>query len=453
MTHPFQPQNIVVIGGEGFLGHNLVVALIKSYPNATIHSLDLVQRHFDSNQLHRFIKADLTSLDSLVAAFELSRPELVFHTAASWTGSPLETCQSVNVQGTLNTIVACKKANTSRLIYTSSAGVLYNGRDLINVDERLPVPKIGCDHYNITKAQAEKIILEANGKDSLLTCAIRPAGIFGPGDRQTIPSMIQVLKDGKHSIQIGRNRNLFDFTYVDNVVHAHILAAQKLDQVVPISKFSTSISPISKTTCPRTLFTSTSKTDGEDISSTTDDGELVELSSSDKLSDSEKPHNFPISWIEGREDSIDQPTQAKRHRWDQWASTSTSINRPDGLVPIAGEAFLITNGEPIHFWDLARAIWHTYVRMSPSAQRLGLKAQPNVNIVIPAVLGMIIAYIVEFLAKLRGKPAIFRPSTVRYTCAVKYHNIEKARVVLGYEPLIGISEGIKRSVEWYISTE
>jgi sterol-4alpha-carboxylate 3-dehydrogenase (decarboxylating) len=66
-----------------------------------------------------------------------------------------------------------------KLVYTSSAGSVYDGHDLIDCDERMPFPEVPMDIYNETKAQAEKIVLEANGKDGLLTIALRPAGIFG----------------------------------------------------------------------------------------------------------------------------------------------------------------------------------------------------------------------------------------------------------------------------------
>lgn len=85
-----------------------------------------------------------------------------------------------------------------KLIFTSSAGTVYNGNDLINVDERMPFPTVGLDPYNVTKvsflcycalrrsplikrdqAKAETIVLSANGKGGLLTVALRPAGIFG----------------------------------------------------------------------------------------------------------------------------------------------------------------------------------------------------------------------------------------------------------------------------------
>jgi sterol-4alpha-carboxylate 3-dehydrogenase (decarboxylating) len=64
-------------------------------------------------------------------------------------------------------------------VYTSSAGVVFDGGDVINLDERAPFPEKPFDAYNDSKAQGEKLILEANGKGGLLTVALRPAGIFG----------------------------------------------------------------------------------------------------------------------------------------------------------------------------------------------------------------------------------------------------------------------------------
>ncbi|OAV95680.1 hypothetical protein PTTG_04811 [Puccinia triticina 1-1 BBBD Race 1] len=462
----FQPKNIIVIGGEGFLGHNLVLTLHRTYPDSAISSLDLTKRFPDCEDegargdgsqakeranSHRFIQADLTSLDSLLAAFDQAKPELVFHTASPWAGSSLEICEKVNIQGTLNTIAACQKFAVQRLVYTSSAGVVFNGSDLINVDERLPFPKIGCDHYNTSKAKAETIVLEANGKDSLLTCAIRPAGIFGPGDRQAIPGLIEVLKTRKHGIQIGANTNLFDWTYVDNVVHAHILAAEKLDRIVPLSEFTTSLSPISKTAERRNLLTSGRKAEEDDSSmGSTDEVSLVDLSTSSK----EGGESYsPTGWIQGHEALVDRPVPAKRHRWDQWAPISTQINYPDDQLGVAGEAFFVTGGEPVFFWDFARAVWHQYAARSPHAKALKLDPKPRYTIVIPTFLALFLASLAQLFAKLTNSTTLFTPEKVRYTCASKYHNIEKARVVLGYEPIVGMDEGIQKAVQSYIDNE
>lgn len=57
--------------------------------------------------------------------------------------------------------------------------MVFNGQDLINVDERIPFPEKPLDAYNESKAKAEELVLAANGIDGLLTVALRPAGIFG----------------------------------------------------------------------------------------------------------------------------------------------------------------------------------------------------------------------------------------------------------------------------------
>ena len=85
----------------------------------------------------------------------------------------------MNVEGTKAVIAAAVALQIKRLVFTSSAGVVFNGQDLINVDERLPFPEPSLDAYNESKAKAEELILDANGKGGLLTVALRPAGIFG----------------------------------------------------------------------------------------------------------------------------------------------------------------------------------------------------------------------------------------------------------------------------------
>ena len=76
-------------------------------------------------------------------------------------------------------MAAAVATGVRKLVFTSSAGVVFNGTDIIDVDERLPPPEVPLDAYNDSKAKGEAIILEANGKGGLLTVALRPAGIFG----------------------------------------------------------------------------------------------------------------------------------------------------------------------------------------------------------------------------------------------------------------------------------
>lgn len=76
--------------------------------------------------------------------------------------------------------------------------------------------------------QAEKLVLAANSP-ALATCALRPSGIFGPGnDRILMPSIVERGQNGKIKYIVGSGTNLFDWTYVGNVADAHLLGADSL---------------------------------------------------------------------------------------------------------------------------------------------------------------------------------------------------------------------------------
>lgn len=73
-------------------------------------------------------------------------------------------------------------------------------------------------------------MLKANRAEpsKLLTASIRPAGIFGEGDVQLLPGLLRAYRNGNSNVQLGENNNMFDFTYVGNIAHAHLLAARLL---------------------------------------------------------------------------------------------------------------------------------------------------------------------------------------------------------------------------------
>ena len=76
-------------------------------------------------------------------------------------------------------IAAAITSKVQKLVFTSSAGIVFDGSNIIGADERLPAPEKAMDAYNESKAKAEEIVLAANGKSGLLTVALRPAGIYG----------------------------------------------------------------------------------------------------------------------------------------------------------------------------------------------------------------------------------------------------------------------------------
>ncbi|CAG8983596.1 hypothetical protein HYALB_00004616 [Hymenoscyphus albidus] len=232
--------NVLVIGGCGFLGHHIVNLLLSYKCKVSVLDVRTTRNRRPDSDGVSYYDGDITCLSSLIPIFEKIKPAVVIHTASpTLAGGSRELYKKVNVDGTQCVIEASQKTNVKALVYTSSASVISDTvADLVNADERWPVipPAAQTEYYSQTKAEAEAFVISANRSSSkLLTCALRPAGIFGEGDVQMIPQMMKVYKDGKNNFQLGDNTNLFDFTYVQNVAHAHCLASFALLQTHAIS--------------------------------------------------------------------------------------------------------------------------------------------------------------------------------------------------------------------------
>jgi sterol-4alpha-carboxylate 3-dehydrogenase (decarboxylating) len=218
-------QNILVIGGSGFLGAALIRGLKKS-------GFDQV-RCFDLNphpaaEVESII-GDLCNAKQVLQA--CAGADTVFQTAAlvDWGPRSRERLVAVNVQGNRNIIDACHKQGVIRLIYTSSIDVVFDGTPISHGDEQLPYPKQHLDDYGHTKALAEQDILHANQHQGLQTCALRAAGIYGPGDRHRFPPILKVARQGK-MVYLGDGSARFNHIYITNLVEAHIRAALALQQ-------------------------------------------------------------------------------------------------------------------------------------------------------------------------------------------------------------------------------
>lgn len=346
----------VVTGGRGFAARHLVEMLIRLNTycvriadlGPTIELEPSEQLGLLGQALHsgraQYVSVDLRNKDQLLKAFE--GVEAVFHMAAP--NSSINNYQlhhSVNVEGTKNVIDACVELKVKRLIYTSSPSVVFDGiHGIINGSESLPYPPSHNDHYSATKAEGEGLVIKANGTGGLLTCCIRPSSIFGPGDKLLVPSLVDAAKAGKSKFIVGDGNNIYDFTYVENVAHAHICADRAL------------------------------------------------------------------------------------------ASEGTVSEKA------AGEAYFITNMEPIKFWEF----------MSLILEGLGYQ-RPSIK--IPVFVIMPIAHLVEWIYRLLGpygmKVPQLTPSRIRLTSCTRSFDCSKAKDRLGYAPIIPLQEGIQRTIESY----
>jgi len=223
----------LVTGGCGFIGSHLVRKLLQL--GYRVRILDKVKQNSEQlpNGLESFVYGDIRNLeDCLLACNDV---DCVFHMATMtelW--GPPHLYQEVNVGGTENIIKACKQCNVAQLIYTSSSSVVMDGQDCQDGDETMSYPTRHLDTFSYSVCRAEQKIIAANGnktKDGLhrlLTCVLRPHFVFGPGDSHFMAQIIQKAKHGQLTHIIGEGHNLGDFTYIDNVVYAHVLASSKL---------------------------------------------------------------------------------------------------------------------------------------------------------------------------------------------------------------------------------
>lgn len=226
-----QLEFCMITGGSGFLGGNLAKALLKS--GAKVRIFDIVEPNFDHDNME-FVKGDLTSFESVKAACE--GVDTVFHTAAviGLMGGPAATKEycdlsyRINVQGSNNVVEACTEMGVQRLVYTSSNNVCFNGTPNPNMDHTTPYATNLYDMYTSTKQQAEKNILAANGEKGLLTCAIRPAGIYGGEKNYMLDRFVEELASGKIVVRLGNPNGVHDNSFIENLVHGHILAAQAM---------------------------------------------------------------------------------------------------------------------------------------------------------------------------------------------------------------------------------
>jgi nucleoside-diphosphate-sugar epimerase len=130
-------------------------------------------------------------------------------------------------------VEACVRNKIPRLVYTSSPSVTFHGEHQLNVDESAAYPKKWLCHYPHSKALAEQHVLDANDPGGLLTCALRPHLIWGPGDTHLLPRLLARARS-KSLRRVGDGSNRVDTIYVENAAEAHIMAAEALKPNSPV---------------------------------------------------------------------------------------------------------------------------------------------------------------------------------------------------------------------------
>ncbi len=247
----------LVTGSAGFVGSNLVRALLAR--GCMVHGFDRAPAPFDAPNLHWY-RGDVRAEEALRAACE--KVDTIFHTAAmieTLTYAPkafAELVRSVNIEGTRTILRVAQESGVRRFIHTSSIITAF-GEEHHGVSEATRY-STASDLYSSTKVASEQLVLASNGESGLLTSAIRPGGIYGPGERKTlIGPLMKALKQGAPLVLFGDGSTRMDYTYIDNLVDAQIRAAERLVEGSPVcgeAYFVTDGDPINTGAFSQTLI-------------------------------------------------------------------------------------------------------------------------------------------------------------------------------------------------------
>jgi len=229
-------KKVVITGGAGFIGSNLTRFLMNAKNHVTVIDdlstgrLENIQDIIDEKNF-RFVEGSITDLDLLHDIFK--NVEYVFHQAALPSvprsiKDPLTT-NAVNINGTLNVLVATKDAGVRKVIYASSSSVYGDTPTLPKKESMIPNP---LSPYAVSKLTGEYYCQIFTDVFHLPTVSLRYFNVYGPRQDPSseyaavIPKFIKNVLEDKSPVVYGDGEQTRDFTFIDDVIQANIRAAE-----------------------------------------------------------------------------------------------------------------------------------------------------------------------------------------------------------------------------------
>ena len=226
-------MRILVTGGAGFIGSNLVESLLQRPEVEKVRVLDNLAtgsaeniNEFQSHSRFEFIEGDIRNFETCLRACD--GIDLISHQAALGSvprsiNDPL-TSNEVNVTGTLNIFTAAKDKSVKRVVYAASSSTYGDHPDLPKVEDKIGNP---LSPYAVTKYVNELYARVYANVYGLETIGLRYFNVFGPKQNPqgayaaVIPLFIKAVLDNEPPLINGDGEHSRDFTYVANAVHAN----------------------------------------------------------------------------------------------------------------------------------------------------------------------------------------------------------------------------------------
>ena len=217
-------NGVFVTGGSGFVGRNLIRALVAGGKPVRALVRSEAARRIVTTLGADAVDGDLDHVASLTDA--LAGCDTVFHAAALVTEwGPPQQFERVNVIGTEQMLKAAHAAGISCFVHVSTEACFADGSALVNIDETRAIPVRPLPRYPATKARAEQRVLAANAP-GFRTVAVRPRLIWGGDDTSLLPQIVDAVRKGRFA-WINGGRHLTSTCHIDNVVEGCLRAAAR----------------------------------------------------------------------------------------------------------------------------------------------------------------------------------------------------------------------------------
>ena len=231
-------KKILVTGGMGFIGHNVVrllqslkhdvqvVDALTSYGVTNKEELEYLynQRLTKINKKTQIYKIDIAD-SSLDQVFDSFKPDVVIHLAsfprqATVRANPTEAAHTM-CKGLVNVLDCCARHEVAKVLYASSSMVYGNFDDAKEDDQLNP-----SGSYSIWKIAGEELVKEYNRNTGLDYVIVRPTAVYGPmdvSDRVVSKFLISAMRD--ETLNVNGADETLDFTFVDDCATGIVLAS------------------------------------------------------------------------------------------------------------------------------------------------------------------------------------------------------------------------------------